>query len=161
MKAASLSGVGGVSSYTAAPIFVHSNGFRCPDFLQSPLTRQCPFRGCLDGASLVFWCRPGSCVLKIQELQKRSICRNSGKSSESQRSDGEILCWRKQTGRQDSLASQWRGDRTAIRAAAPTQRGQRTLQILRWRRGKGAYTLQITCSIMASHEPSEKMIKWY
>ena len=90
-----------------------SSHFRSQQWIQmpgfSPITPhkvQCPFRGCLDGASLVFWCRPGSCILKIQELQKRSICRNSGKSSESQRSDGEILCWRKETGRQDSSASQ-------------------------------------------------------
>ena len=32
------------------------------------------------------------------------------------------------TGRRDIGASQWRGDRPALRAAAPTQRGLRTLQ---------------------------------
>ena len=46
------------------------------------------------------------------------------------------MCWRKHTGRQDTGASQCSGDRTALRAASPTQRGLRTLLTLRWRGGK-------------------------
>ena len=41
---------------------------------------------------------------------------------------GESVCRRKHTGRRGIGASQWRGDRPALRAAAPTQRGLRTLQ---------------------------------
>ena len=38
------------------------------------------------------------------------------------------MCRRKHTGRRDIGASQRRGDKPALRAAAPTQRGLRTLQ---------------------------------
>ena len=46
---------------------------------------------------------------------------------------GENVLWRKHTGRQDGGASQWSGDRTALRATAHTQHGLRMLLTLRWR----------------------------
>ena len=53
---------------------------------------------------------------------------------------GGSVCIKKHTGRRDIGASQKEGDRPALRAAAPTQRGLRTLQpSARASRREGAY----------------------
>ena len=69
--------------------------------------------------------------LKFRNCRKNPSAGTREKPSEFHWSKGGSVCIRKHTGRRDIGASQKRGDRPALRATAPTQRGLRTLLSLR------------------------------
>ena len=92
------------------------------------LDRRSPLRGLLTFArGLRSW------ISKIRNCGKDPSAgiREKPPGSANNPMGAGVCLWRKHTGRQDSGASQWRGDRLALRAAAPTQRGLRKPLTLR------------------------------
>ena len=117
MKADYAPGAGGVGSLRLRPLFVPS--IAVPS--RSPR---------------LFWIksisRPLAPLLSLRGLlapNSESVRRNSRKNPPSSAGPkGGSVCIKKHTGRRDIGASQKRGDRPALRAAAPTQRGLSSLQ---------------------------------